>query len=173
MKSPVGSELATAPRVFYFGCWNQAGHYLFAGGGTKKPAYGPERDALEYYNVASTGERRHLDGTLAPRRAEIDGRLVWDGMYTYDEKHRYSNRSSEYPMGQFLRHVLPNGFTALQWWDRCQGDTRGACNSTILVEGERTTEECLAALREHFPHVVANLEKFGVQLVEVTNAAAK
>lgn len=69
--------------------------------------------------------------------------------------------------GQSLLHHLDTGFTAIQWWDRCQGDTRGACNSTVLLEGKHTAEEMLAALREHFPHVLANLEKAGVKLVEV------
>jgi hypothetical protein len=75
--------------------------------------------------------------------------------------------SSEYPQGQFLVHHLDSGYTAMAWWDRCQGDTRGACNSTILLEGRHTAEEMLAALQKHFPHVLANLEKHGVKLVEV------
>jgi hypothetical protein len=77
------------------------------------------------------------------------------------------NYSGECPQGQFLRHVLPNGFTAIQWWDRCQGDGRGACNSTVLLEGTHTTPEMLEALYAHFPHVAENLKRAGVQLVEV------
>jgi hypothetical protein len=75
-------------------------------------------------------------------------------------------QSEEYQQGQFLRHELL-GFTALQWFDRCQGDIRGACNSTILLEGVHTSEEMLAALAEHFPHVLENLKRAGVELVEV------
>ena len=56
----------------------------------------------------------------------------------------------------------------MQWWDGNQGDTRSNCNSTILVKGEHTAEEMLAALHEHFPHVAQNLEKAGVKLVDVT-----
>jgi hypothetical protein len=76
--------------------------------------------------------------------------------------------SGECPQGQFLLHHGVHGYTLIQWWDRCQGDTRGACNSSILLEGDHTSEEMLAALREHFPHVLANLERAGVALVEVT-----
>ena len=150
-------------RVFFFGCWNAAGHYLFAPGG--RSVAWRESDTVTYYGEGA--RRRHIDGTLAPRRLARDGAISWGGMFDRDEAHRYENRSEECPQGQFLRHLLDNGFTALQWWDRCQGDTRGACNSTILVEGRHTSDECLAALREHFSHVVANLEKAGVQLVEV------
>lgn len=144
-------------RCFFFGCWNEAGHYLWA----PRAGNGP-RD-LEYY-----GNRVHLDGTLAPRRDRRTGELCWSGNgITVDERRRIEFSSDEYPQGQFLRHELSNGFTAIQWWDRCQGDRRGACNSTILLEGKRTSDEMLAALKEHFPHVLANLEKAGVQLEEV------
>jgi hypothetical protein len=63
--------------------------------------------------------------------------------------------------------VLDTGYTAISWWDRNQGDTRGACNSTVLLEGTHTADEMVAALREHFPHVAANLAKAGIELVEV------
>lgn len=36
-----------------------------------------------------------------------------------------------------------------------------------LLDGEHPTDEMLAALAEHFPHVLANLHSHGVQLVEV------
>jgi len=92
------------------------------------------------------------------------GNLCWGAQFPRGEY----VRADEYPQGQFLRHELDNGFTVLQWWDRCQGDSRGACNSTILLEGKHTTEELLAALAEHFPHVLENLKRAGVELVEVS-----
>jgi hypothetical protein len=58
--------------------------------------------------------------------------------------------TEECPQGQFLRHVLDSGYTAISWWDRTQYDKRGAINSTILLEGEHTSDEVLAAGREHF-----------------------
>lgn len=166
----------TTPRCFYFGCWNEAGHYLFAPGGLS--LHSKEDGQIQYYGP----DRRHLDGSLAPRVIqpnaptspyEVFGRvpgetfrLCWLGCAPREANLEY--KSGERPQGQFLRHELDSGFSCLQWWDRCQGDTRGACNSTILLEGRHTTWELLAALRDHFPHVLANLDKHGVELVEVT-----
>jgi hypothetical protein len=110
----------------------------------------------------------HLDGTLAPRKMHRTGELCWAGMgSSVTKRQRISYDSDEYKQGLFLRHELSTGFTAIQWWDRCQGDSRGACNSTILLEGKRPTAEMLAALETHFPHVLANLTRAGVVLVEV------
>lgn len=75
----------------------------------------------------------------------------------------YEYDSEEFPQGEFLLHHLDNGYTAIQWWDRCQGDTRSGCNSTVLVKGVHTAAEMLEALRQHFPHVVANLERAGIR----------
>lgn len=138
-------------KCFYFGCWNEAGHFLFAPGGRSAfQVVGRETDRIEHY-----GNRRHLDGTLAPRVEHRTKRIVWNGM----DDTRIEYRSEECPQGQFLLHHLDNGYTAIQWWDRCQGDTRGACNSTVLLEGEHTSPVMLAALREYFPHVLENLER--------------
>lgn len=160
---------------YYLGCWNDAGHFLHAPGGSRA---GAPRD-LERYNH----QRIHVDGSLAPRRMGRDwrlpplrlpeGALCWIGQgETPDDWQAIRSRSGEYPQGQFLLHFLDTGYTAAQWWDRCQGDTRGGCNSTILLEGQHTADEVLAGLREHFPHVLANLERHGVQLVEVQRQVA-
>ncbi len=146
-------------QCFYFGCWNAPGNYLHGPSGWRD-------HRLEYY--ANAADRVHLDGTLAPRAHQRTGALCWVGQgETNDARRRIEYDSREYPQGQFLRHVLSTGVTAIQWWDRCQGDGRGACNSTILLEGEHTTEEMLTALGEHFPHVLENLKRHGVELVEV------
>lgn len=164
-------------RVYFFGCWNESGHFLHAPRGRRL-----WDDRVTYYGGAA---RIHLDGTLAPRRASRalysytrprrllvdEGALCWAGQFAdHDERSRIGWETAEYPQGQFLLHVLDSGFTAIQWWDRCQGDTRGACNSTLLVEGKHTAEEMLAALQEYFPHVVANLERAGVKLVDASPA---
>jgi hypothetical protein len=153
-------------KCFYFGCWNRAGHYLNLPGG--QSAHERAHVLVEYY-----GHRVHIDGTLAPRKNTRHSRgdfgaLCWQGQgITPEERSRIGYDSEEYPQGQFLLHVLDNGYTAIQWWDRCQGDTRGACNSTILLEGTHTADEMVAALHEHFPSVLENLRKGGVSLVEV------
>lgn len=148
-------------RVYFFGCWGRPGHELRGPQGAFVPY--TEGDAVVRWRRTADGSYKHLDGQLAPRQAR-DGSVVWAGQAD-DRKIAY--RSAEFPQGVFLHHVLPNGFTALQWWDRCQGDTRGACNSTVLALGDHTTEAMLTILREQFPTVVANLERHGVQLVEV------
>jgi hypothetical protein len=56
----------------------------------------------------------------------------------------------------------------MAWWDRTQGDERGACNSVLIVEGDRTTEEMLALWPQCFPLQAANLERAGAQLREAT-----
>lgn len=146
-------------KVYYFGYWNAPGHFLHAPGGRR--AHGAEMPAW--------GEHRWpgLDALLAPRRRHYGNELTWLGEHAPHNTDFMKSRSEECQQGQFLRHVLDNGFTALAWWDRCQGDERGACNSVFLLEGVHDTPTMLAALREHFPHVVANLERHGVELVEV------
>lgn len=152
-------------RCFYFGCWQRAGHFLWAPGGKR-----PDRSAwhLEHFD-RKLQEPPHLDGGLAPRRMKHGGALCWAGQRpTPNDRRRLESESEECEQGQFLRHLLDTGYTAISWWDRCQGDKRGACNSTVLLEGEHPTERMLDALREHFPHVLDNLERHGVKLVEVT-----
>ncbi len=141
-------------RCFYFGCWDDAGHFLYAPGGRRAST----RDVPELGKYASGA----LDGAFAPRR--IAGRLCWSAQ---DPSGGLARRSDEYPQGEFLIHYLEIGFTAMAWWDRRQGDTRGGCNSVILLEGKHTADAMRAALLQHFPSVLANLERAGVRLVEV------
>lgn len=149
---------------FYFGCWNQPGHYIRSAPGQRDLSY-DERQKVVYYN----GDI-HIDGSLAPRRDQRTGEFRWEGQRQQRDAQGRMIHTSECQQGQFLLHVLDNGYTAIQWWDRCQGDKRGACNSTILLEGEHSADEMLAALHQHFPHVVENLKRAGVDLVEVKPA---
>ena len=153
--------MSETPTCFYFGCWNCPGHFSFAPGG--RTVHG---DRIEHYGKGD--HRHHLDGSLAPRKHASDGHLCWGGQD--GKERRIDYRSEEYPQGQFLIHHLDNGFTAMQWWDRNQGDNRGACNSTVLLKGEHGGGEMLMALHAHFPHVAENLKKAGVALDEVRRA---
>jgi hypothetical protein len=139
-------------RCLYFGCWNMPGHFLVGPGGRSAVLAGNEASALS----------DSLDGVFAPKRLG-NGALVWG---TGDPRDWYRRTANECPQGQFLRHRYGK-WSLLQWWDRCQGDKRGACNSTILLEGDHTSAELLAALAEHFPHVLENLKRHGVELVEL------
>lgn len=160
-------------RVYFFGCWNEPGHHLWGPGGRWLPRH--EQSVFE-------GEC-NLDGTLAPRRMGRDrrrgagylppGSLCWAGQgRTAEERTGIRLDSVEYEQGQYLHHHLDNGFTALAWWDGCQGDKRGGCSSTILLDGRHDAPAMLAALAEHFPHVLANLKRCDVELVEVQRPAA-
>lgn len=146
----------------FFGCWNRPGHYLVGPHGARVPR---ELWPLEWYGAG----HHHIDGSLAPRRSKYGGRLCWHGQGA-DAKQgqRITYDSQEYSQGQFLLHHLDTGYTAISWWDRTQGDTRDACNSTVLLEGRHTSAEMLDALRTHFPHVLENLTKAGIELVDVT-----
>jgi hypothetical protein len=159
-------------RVYYFGCWQRAGHGLYhVGGSGVHPRDGVPFDPFD--------NALPLDGTLAPRRAErwfrvgvgpgrARGDLCFAGEgWKTPERAEVRSRSVECPQGEFLIHRL-RGYTLMAWWDRTQGDNRGACNSVFLVEGERTAKEMLALWPASFPLQAANLERAGVKLVEVT-----
>ena len=148
-----------ADRCLYFGCWNDSGHHLFGPGGCRTGA-----DVYPLYKLS--------DGLLAPKRRRADGAICWAGQGANNEEqcaiyYNYGQKYDELPQGQFLRHDNVKGFTAISWWDRCQGDKRGGCNSTIFLEGVHTSEELLTALAEHFPHVLENLNRAAIKLVEV------
>lgn len=146
------------PRCFYEGSWGAPGMYLWDAHGRHPP------DGFEYFGRA---DRFHLDSSLAPRRMKRTGELCWCAMNGKSEWQRIHYDSEEYPLGQYMRHELDTGFTAIQWWDRYQGDSRGGINSTILLEGKRTSVEMIDALLTHFPRVAKNLKDNGVELVEV------
>lgn len=153
---------------YYYGCWNDAGHFLWAPG--KTPVRSPGSTYITLFAPDSNGhdgKRVHLDGSLAPRRIQPAGTISCHWLMPTRDTDGHMNYSGECPQGQFLRHTLPNGFTAVSWWDRSQGDERPGCSSTILLEGRHTAEEVLAAGRLLFPHVFENLARAGIELVEV------
>jgi hypothetical protein len=137
----------------YFGCWGEAGHYMHLPGGRSS---GRDDRAIEYY-----GESRHIDGTLAPRKHR-DG-TVCCGLQDRDAH----EHCPEMRQGLFLLHHLDNGWTAIQWWDRNQGDSRGACNSTVLAKGQHTADEMVALAERYFPQVMQRLSEGNFELVEV------
>lgn len=158
---------------FYYGAWGYPGHYLRVTSKDGRILY--PHDVVRFTGVKFQSERVvhfgdmiHIDANLAPMRNKRTGELCWGGQgKTREERLHIRDGAEEYPQGQFLRHVLDNGFTAIQWWDRNQGDTRRACNSTILLWGEASTTDLIIALGKHFPTVLQNLQRAGVDLVEV------
>jgi hypothetical protein len=154
-------------KAYFFGCWNQPGHYLFHPGGSSVLRSEEEGPIVTLPNGA------HIDGGLAPRKhrfLEKDGseKILFVGQSpTYEGRRRTERDSSECQQGCFLIHHF-GSFTYMSWWDRAQGDTRGACNSTFILEGEHKADVMLAMLEKNFPHVVENLRKAKISLREVT-----
>lgn len=150
-------------RCYYFGYRAGSGFCLQAPGDQQLTS---EERHLQYFVVK--GEMIHLDGALAPKRMARTREIVWEGKGKNEhERTRIQYNSTEMRQGLFLRHELSTGFTAISWWDRCQGDSRGNCSGTLLLEGKRTSRELIEALKRHFPKVVENMTKAGVQLIEV------
>lgn len=123
--------------ALYFGCWDQAGHYLHDARGThiwgkNKPADLPWGDELMDTGLLKNGKVLDLP----------DGRVYWtcggDKAFWY----------------------------AFYWWDRSV-DTRGACNSGFYVRGFGWPEEQAAFdyARKQFPFVVER-QKYPLVLQE-------
>ena len=95
-------------RVFFFGCWNEPGHFIRA----------PDNWVINYSELGRLsyyGDHIHLDGTLAPRLVRANTRtwndrvagLCWQGQgKTNEERQRIHYDSDEVPQGQFLLHRL-------------------------------------------------------------------
>lgn len=148
-------------KAWWFGCWLDSGHYFFDQHGR-----GVDEDRLIGVGWPS------LDGNYAPRR-DSAGRIIHTGVHLAVEDRRHvTHRSEECPQGQFLVHnrMFKNGcFTIMSWWDRTQGDTRGACNSTYIVDVPvASVDDLLAWFPKHFPKQAERLAQAGVQLVSVT-----
>jgi hypothetical protein len=152
----------------YFGSLKGDGHCL----------YGPDGYSFWNKDAAMVGET-HIDGALAPRRIRIGSRSYYKLEQpshpvcmlmgeTKDDRTRIDLDSGECNQGEFLWHVLPNGFSAVSWWDQCQGDTRPGSSSTILLAGIHRAPEVLEAGKKFFPEVFERLKLKGVLLVDVT-----
>jgi hypothetical protein len=120
-----------APRMFYFGPWDGAGHYL--------------HDERGY--TAWKDER-----TIPWTPGELDGKL--QPHFPGCAKKRpgaYPDRYCGCPSGQegpaLLHHR--DGWTALAFWDRSV-DTRGACNSVYIAHGDFSFEQMVEMAKARF-----------------------
>jgi hypothetical protein len=115
-----------------------------------------------------------LDGGLAPRHARPRARLPFEppldrivfkrmGGADRDLRYRIESESDEAAQGEFLLHAI-SGCTIAAWWDRTQGDTRGVCNSCLIVEGTHGADEMLELFPRLFPVQAARLAAAGVEL---------
>lgn len=156
------------PRAWWHGCWLEPGHRLLDRSGRSVCRGG----ACPFVYI----DDGWLDGGLAPRRLQDRAwlpatlaippdRIVFTRMAGDDSdlRHRITNQSEECPQGEFLLHAIA-GCTIAAWWDRAQGDTRGACNSCLIVEGARSADEMLDLFPRLFPKQAARLAAAGVAL---------
>lgn len=163
-----GNDLRpVSEHAVFFGYRRSAGHELFLPDGRSTWEADKTLARLEY---GPNG--RHVDGSYAPRRgtrSPVRGiEVCWAGQGATKEAHNeIAYASEEHEQGKFLRHVNHHGYTLISWWDRTQGDGRGACNSNFYLLGEHASDVMLKAFRAHFPRLAAKLADAGVELVEV------
>lgn len=172
--------MSEPPRAYFFGYWGD-GHLLHhIGGRTVRPGDGIPFDpftnapwldgGLAPKQVTESSARRYLRAydvghPVGALFCSIDGR-------SEDERRWLRHNGAECEMGKFVRHYF-RGYTLIAWWDRTQGDGRGACNSVFLVEGNHTSHEMLTLWPQCFPLQAANLSRAGVQLREVFTGSAR
>lgn len=162
---------ADLPRAWWHGCWLKPGHYLFDRRGRSDPGMDP-------CPLGRGSDVFWLDGGVAPRRATPRARLPFEipaDRMVYrrmagddgDPRWRIERESEEAAQGEFLLHAIA-GCTVAAWWDRTQGDTRGACNSCLIVEnppgGAWCANEMLELFPRLFPRQAERLAAAGVSL---------
>lgn len=127
--------------AYYFGCWREAGHYLWKPG--MSHAWDDERGGVLPW--------KRVDGCFAPaerRRPDSSGtRTV----------------NKEAPQGHAAL-VHDGGWTVIAFWDRSV-DKRGGCNSNFFIRGTHPWEDAVRIARHHFPDVWGRLP-FEVVLVQ-------
>lgn len=112
--------------MFYFGPWDEPGHFLTSEHG--QHVRKGERDTLPWDEWA--GE---VDGKLQPHAATCNGRSYCGCLQ---------------PEGAAILHHK-KGWTALSFWDRSV-DGRGGCNSTYFAKGTFTFDEMVEMAKTRF-----------------------
>lgn len=133
--------------MLYFGCWGQAGHYLFGEGGHHISSERLPAGFVETFGDHGWG----LDAKFCPG---------YVGPYQRDRE--------EHEGEALLHHV--NGWTVLAFWDRSV-DKRGGCNSNFVERGTLTFEEMCTIAQAQFPSVWARYP-FKVRILKTGQTAA-
>lgn len=159
------------PRTFYHGVYLDLGHYLWVHQQVVKgPGYPVCFPQLVHPRVARDIPWRHesLDSALAPRRSHAMRRIMWiDQGADREARQNILYGSEECPEGEYLLHNR-DGWTAISWWDRHQGDTRGNCNGVFIMEGDHDGPDMEDAMSTFFYPILDNLHKAGITLRQVT-----
>lgn len=130
------SKSVAAPQMFYFGPWDEAGHYLSDERG--RSVGRNERGALPWNEW-----RGDVDGVLQPHPEDTCASRRRHYPSTYCDCGRG-------PEGIAMLHHK-DGWTALSFWDRSV-DKRGACNSTYFAEGTFSFEEMVEMAKTRFAY---------------------
>lgn len=116
------------PIDLYFGCWGEAGHYLWT------PDHRSEHRVTNFdLNRLFRGE---IDSGFCPK---------------------LDDQPQGVAALHHARDGNARDYTALAFWDRT-GDSRGNSNSCFIFDGTLTAEEVLARARKVFPELMARIE---------------
>lgn len=118
--------------AFYFGCFEQAGHYWFDTF-MRTPR---QADGSYYPHPGAPSPWGYPDCTLQPHCVQVRDR--WEVIGPQIEGHALVHRK--------------DGWTALSFWDRSV-DKRGNSNSTFMFRGDFDFDTMVALAQEHFPKV--------------------
>lgn len=127
-----------ASDVYYFGCWEESGHYLWRAEG--RSARREESKVLPW---------SQLDGTLPP----ADRRPM-------RREGDYPEVDREAPQGHAALHHK-GGWTAIAFWDRSV-DRRPGSSSTFLIRGIHTWEDAVRIAKAVYPRTWA---RYGFPIV--------
>jgi len=117
--------------MFYFGPWDEAGHYFFDERGSYQST-----DSIPRFPFDHEAGKVYVDGALQPGCPDSGDRLC-----------RQTRPEIE---GEAALHHI-QGWTALCFWDRSV-DERGACNSNYFAEGTFTFDQMVEMAKTRFAH---------------------
>ena len=119
--------------VYYFGCWNHAGHFLHdpSGRSLSREAVGP----FDVYG--KTG--MPIDGKFTPG------------------PHPQYGPSGGLQDDTFVALTYVRGWTVVAMWDNSI-DSRPGSNAAFIAEGRLTEADMWALARQHYPQIVARLK---------------
>lgn len=132
-------------RVFYFGCLDLAGHYLYESTNSKSES---RIERIRYQNSNPWGDK--IDGGLCPLDASGDP------------------TKSEQKEGSALLHYK-DGYTALAFWDR-SGDIKPGSNSVIIAQGTHDMKTMVDIGTKHFPYVFTRILARGSRSFPIVRA---
>jgi len=131
----IGGYVKEEITIYYFGCWNHSGHYLYQPGGTSLIAEG----------FIPWGY--HIDGGLCPGKRR--GLKAW--------------QTPEIQIEGQASLTKKDGWTALSFWDRST-DHRMNSNSNFVAMGDFTFDEMIKLAKQYFPEIMGRF-KFEIKVI--------